>query len=170
MNCKCECADCAELLWAYPDNPVEALFNLLNSCREDTELPFARAVGYLTGRVGGRAVRAIAWAPDWRPASGDICVNRRYSEEQIRMYLEEAAKGVPVRELCARYGFSDASFYGWRAKYGSKVRQHDPSDSRRLRQLEEENARLKSMLADALLKLELLRNRTGRHGDGKSHG
>ncbi|WP_280949279.1 transposase [Cupriavidus sp. BIS7] len=100
--------------------------------------------------------------------SGGIRVNRRYSEEQIRMYLDEAARGVPVRELCARYGFSDASFYGWRAKYG-RTRQHDPSDTRRLRQLEEENARLKSMLADALLKLELLRNRTGRHGDGKGH-
>ena len=95
-------------------------------------------------------------------------MNRRYSEEQIRMYLDEAARGVPVRELCARYGFSDASFYGWRAKYG-RTRQHDASDTRRLRQLEEENARLKSMLADALLKLELLRNRTGRHGDGKGH-
>ncbi|MGO4307730.1 MULTISPECIES: transposase [unclassified Cupriavidus] len=95
-------------------------------------------------------------------------MNRRYSEEQIRMYLAEAANGVPVRELCARYGFSDASFYGWRAKYGSP-RQADAPDGRRIRQLQEENARLKSMLADALLKLELLRNRTGRHGNGKDH-
>lgn len=92
-------------------------------------------------------------------------MNRRYSEEQIRRYLAEAANGVPVRELCARYGFSDASFYGWRAKYGP-ARESDVPDGRRLRQLQQENARLKSMLADALLKLELLRNRTGRNGDG----
>ncbi|RZT36268.1 transposase [Cupriavidus agavae] len=91
-------------------------------------------------------------------------MNRRYSEEQIRMYLAEAASGVPVRELCARYGFSDASFYGWRARYGGQARA-EVADSRRLRQLEEENVRLKSMLADALLRLELLRNRTGRRGD-----
>lgn len=94
-------------------------------------------------------------------------MNRRYSEEQIRMYLAEAANGVSVRELCARYGFSDASFYGWRARYGSP-RQSDGPDSRKLRQLEEENARLKSMLADALLKLELLRNRGGRSGNNKN--
>ncbi|AZG15771.1 MULTISPECIES: transposase [Cupriavidus] len=94
-------------------------------------------------------------------------MNRRYSEEQIRMYLAEAASGVPVRELCARYGFSDASFYGWRARYGAP-RQGDAVDTRRLRQLEEENVRLKSMLADALLQLELLRNRGGRRGNGKA--
>ncbi len=94
-------------------------------------------------------------------------MNRRYSEEQIRMYLAEAANGVPVKELCARYGFSDASFYGWRAKYGTQ-RHGDIADARRVRQLEEENVRLKSMLADALLQLELLRNRTGRRGTGKA--
>ncbi|KAB0603394.1 transposase [Cupriavidus pauculus] len=82
------------------------------------------------------------------------------------MYLAEAAKGVPVRELCARYGFSDASFYGWRTKYGSP-RLKEASDVRRMRQLEEENVRLKSMLADALLQLELLRNRTSRRGSGR---
>lgn len=97
-------------------------------------------------------------------------MNRRYSEEQIRMYLAEAANGVPVRELCARYGFSDASFYGWRARYGQArpPRSADAADLRRMRQLEEENLRLKSMLADALLQLELLRNRTGRRGNGKT--
>lgn len=83
------------------------------------------------------------------------------------MYLAEAANGVPVRELCARYGFSDASFYGWRARYGLPG-QADGTDNRKLRQLEEENARLKSMLADALLKLELLRNRGGRNGNNKN--
>ncbi|MGN5478711.1 transposase [Cupriavidus basilensis] len=93
-------------------------------------------------------------------------MNRRYSEEQIRTYLAEAANGVPVRELCARYGFSDASFYGWRARYG-QLGQDDAREWRKMRELQEENARLKSMLADALLKLELLCNRTGRNGSGK---
>nr|WP_156914384.1 MULTISPECIES: transposase [unclassified Cupriavidus] len=103
----------------------------------------------------------------WPRCGAERFVNRRYSEEQIRSYLAEAASGVPVRELCARYGFSDASFYGWRARYGDQS-QNDARDGRKLRELQEENARLKSMLADALLKLELLRNRTGRRqGSGK---
>jgi len=93
-------------------------------------------------------------------------VNRRFSEEQIRSYLAEAASGVPVRELCARYGFSDASFYGWRARYGQGA-QGSTAEARKLRELQEENARLKSMLADALLKLEMLRNRSGREGLSK---
>ncbi|MEM5274939.1 transposase [Cupriavidus taiwanensis] len=93
-------------------------------------------------------------------------MNRRYSEEQIRAYLAEAASGVPVRELCARYGFSDASFYGWRSRYGAPGTS-EARDGRKLRELQEENARLKSMLADALLQLELMRNRSGRRG---THG
>ncbi|EHP38268.1 transposase [Cupriavidus basilensis OR16] len=93
-------------------------------------------------------------------------MNRRFSEEQIRGYLAEAATGVPVRELCARYGFSDASFYGWRIKYGQGAGS-EARDGRKLRDLQEENTRLKSMLADALLKLELMRNRAGRAGNGK---
>lgn len=93
-------------------------------------------------------------------------MNRHFSEEQIRSYLAEAASGVPVRELCARYGFSDASFYGWRIRYG----QRPPGSSaevRKLRELQEENARLKGMLADALLKLEMLRRRGGREAAAK---
>ncbi len=93
-------------------------------------------------------------------------MNRRFSEEQIRAYLAEGAAGVPVRELCARYGFSDASFYGWRIKYG-KAAGSEGRDSRKLRDLQEENTRLKSMLADALLKLESMRNGNGRAGNGK---
>lgn len=93
-------------------------------------------------------------------------MNRRFSEEQIRSYLAEAASGVPVRELCARYGFSDASFYGWRTRYGQGP-QGSSAEGRKLRELQEENARLKSMLADALLKLEMLRNRGGRDAAAK---
>lgn len=94
-------------------------------------------------------------------------MNRRFSEEQIRGYLAEAAGGASVRELCARYGFSDASFYGWRLKYGPPTGT-DSRDSRRIRELQDENARLKNMLADALLKLEMLRSRTTRPGQKKN--
>lgn len=62
--------------------------------------------------------------------------------------------------------FGDASFYGWRIKYGQGAGS-EARDNRKLRDLQEENTRLKSMLADALLKLEQLRNRTGRAGNGK---
>jgi putative transposase len=90
-------------------------------------------------------------------------VNRRFSEEQIRGYLAEAAGGASVRELCARYGFSDASFYGWRARYGSSPG-GEGREGRKIRELEQENARLKSMLADALLKIEVMRSRPRRGG------
>lgn len=93
-------------------------------------------------------------------------MNRRFSEEQIRGYLAEAASGVSVRELCARYGFSDASFYGWRTRYGQSPTA-EGRDGRKIRELEEENARLKSMLADALLKLEAIRSRARRGGAAK---
>lgn len=99
-------------------------------------------------------------------------MNRRFSEEQIRGYLAEAQAGVPVRELCARHGFSDASFYGWRIKYARGAGADARGESRKLRELQEENTRLKSMLADALLKLELLgnRHRNGRGGNGNGNG
>ncbi|QET04999.1 transposase [Cupriavidus pauculus] len=84
------------------------------------------------------------------------------------MYLAEAARGVPVKELCARYGFSDASFYGWRARYGTPGAPAD-AERRRLRELEDENARLRNLLADALLRLELLRHRTTRQRGGRHH-
>jgi len=54
---------------------------------------------------------------------------------------------VPVKELCRRHGFSDASFYNWRSKYGGM----DVSDAKRLRVMEEENAQLKKLLAEAML-------------------
>ena len=72
---------------------------------------------------------------------------KRYSEEQIIGILREAEAGVPVADLCRKHGMSDASFYKWRSKYGGM----DVSDARKLRQLESENARLKRLLADAML-------------------
>jgi putative transposase len=72
---------------------------------------------------------------------------KRYSEEQIIGILREAEAGVPVADLCRKHGMSDASFYKWRSKYGGM----DVSDARKLRQLESENAKLKRLLADAML-------------------
>ena len=71
----------------------------------------------------------------------------RFSEEQIIGILKEHEAGVPVAELCRKHGVSDASVYKWKAKYGGM----DDSEARRLRALEDENAKLKRMLGDAML-------------------
>ena len=80
-------------------------------------------------------------------------VKKRFTEEQIIGFLKEADGGVPVKELCRKYGFSDASFYLWRSKFGGM----DVSDAKRLKALEVENARLKKLLAESLLENEVTR-------------
>ena len=74
-------------------------------------------------------------------------MKKRFSEEQIIGFLKEADAGMPVVELCRKHGFSDSSFYTWRAKFGGVT----VSDAKRLKALEEENSKLKRPLADALL-------------------
>ncbi|GGD34720.1 hypothetical protein GCM10011335_42190 [Aureimonas glaciei] len=71
----------------------------------------------------------------------------RFSEEQIIGILKEHEAGAPVAELCRKHGVSDASVYKWKAKYGGM----DVSEARRLRAIEDENAKPKRMLADAML-------------------
>ena len=71
----------------------------------------------------------------------------RFSEEQIIGILKEAEAGAVVTELCRRHGMSSATYYAWKAKYGGL----EVSEARRLRALEDENARLKRLLADAML-------------------
>jgi putative transposase len=78
-------------------------------------------------------------------------VKKRYSEEQIIGFLKDADAGLPVKELCRRHGFSEASFYLWRSKYGGM----EVADAKRLKALESENARLKKLLAEALLENEV---------------
>lgn len=78
-------------------------------------------------------------------------MKKRYSEEQIIRFLKEAEAGVAVKELCRRHGFSEASFYAWRSKFGGM----DVSDARRLKALETENTRLKKLLAESLLENEV---------------
>jgi putative transposase len=64
-----------------------------------------------------------------RPEADQFINNRRFSEEQIIGFLKEADAGVPVVELCRKHGFSDASYYKWKAKFGGM----DVSDAKRLR-------------------------------------
>jgi putative transposase len=80
-------------------------------------------------------------------------VKKRFSEEQIIGFLKEGDGGVPVKELCRKHGFSDASFYLWRSKFGGM----DVSDAKRLKGLEVENARLKKLLAESMLENEVTR-------------
>lgn len=78
-------------------------------------------------------------------------MKKRYSEEQIIGFLKEAEAGVPIKELCRRHGFSEASYYLWRSKFGGM----DVSDAKRLKALESENTRLKKLLAESLLENEV---------------
>ncbi len=80
-------------------------------------------------------------------------MKKRFSEEQIIGFLREADKGVAVKELCRKHGFSEASYYLWRSKFGGM----DVSDARRLKALEAENARLKKLLAESMLESEVTR-------------
>jgi putative transposase len=86
----------------------------------------------------------------------------RFSEEQIIGILKEAESGVKAAELCRRHGISDATFYVWRSKYGGL----EVSEMRRLRQLEEENRRLKSIVADQALDLRVLKDILAKNGYG----
>jgi putative transposase len=76
----------------------------------------------------------------------------KYSDSQIFQILKEAEAGVPVPELCRKHGMSSASFYKWRAKFGGM----DVSSMKRMKELEEENARLKKMYAEEKLKAEIV--------------
>src|SRR6516164_8514772 len=86
----------------------------------------------------------------------------RFSEEQIIAILKEAEGGAKVTELCRRHGISDATFYTWRSKYGGL----EISEMRRLRQLEDENRRLKSIVVDQALDLRALKDVLAKNGYG----
>jgi len=78
-------------------------------------------------------------------------VKKRFSEEQIVGFLKEADKGVGIKDLCRKHGFSEASYYLWRSKFGGL----EVSDVKRLKALESENSRLKKLLAEAMLENEV---------------
>jgi putative transposase len=83
----------------------------------------------------------------------------RYSEEQIIAVLKEHQAGIPVAELCRKYGISEATFYNWRSRYGGM----EISDARRLKGLEEENRKLKKLLAESMLDVATLREALGKN-------
>ena len=95
----------------------------------------------------------------------------RFSEEQIIGILKEHEAGIAVSELCRKHGVSDASIYKWKAKFGGMrcpagVCEQTPggevSEAKRLRALEEENGKLKRMLADAMLDNVALKDLLGK--------
>jgi putative transposase len=77
----------------------------------------------------------------------------KYTEEQIVGILKEVEAGIKVSEICRKYGISDATYYNWKAKYGGMA----ASDIKRLRQLEDENRRLKHLVADLTLDNQALK-------------
>ena len=78
----------------------------------------------------------------------------KYTEEQIAFALKQAELGTAVEEVCRKMGISDATFYNWRKKFGGL----GPSEVRRLKQLEEENAKLKRLVADLSLDKAMLQD------------
>jgi putative transposase len=83
----------------------------------------------------------------------------RFSDEQIIAILKEHQAGFSAAELCRKHGVSDATFYKWRSKYGGM----EASDAKRLRSLEDENAKLKKLLAEATLDVATLREMLGKN-------
>ena len=78
----------------------------------------------------------------------------RFSEQQIAFILRQAEEGASVEDVCRKAGISIQTYYRWRKKYGGLM----PSEMRRLKQLEEENQRLKKLVADLSLDKEMLQD------------
>ena len=84
----------------------------------------------------------------------------RFTDEQIIGILSEADAGAPTAEVCRRHGISPATFYNWKARFGGM----GVSDARRLRQLEDENRKLKQLLAETTLDNHALRDLLRKNG------
>lgn len=79
---------------------------------------------------------------------------KRYSTEQIISILKEGEAGMTVKDLCRKYGISDATIYNWKSKYGSMT----VSEAQRLKDIEDENRRLKKLVADYALDIQMLKD------------
>jgi len=83
----------------------------------------------------------------------------RFTQEQIIGILKEHQAGLSATELCRKHGISDATFYNWRSKYGGM----EVSEAKRLKQLEDENGRLKKLLAESMMDVSTLREMLGKN-------
>lgn len=99
-------------------------------------------------------------------------MKKRFSEEQIIGFLKEVDAGIPVKELCRKHGFSEASYYLWRSKFGGL----SVPEAKRLKELESQNVRLKKLLAETMLENEIIKEalqkcgrRTGKTRTGAVH-
>ena len=81
-------------------------------------------------------------------------MRKRHTEEQVIGILKEQESGIPTGEICRKYGISGPTFYKWKAKFGGM----SVSDARRLRQLEDENRKLKNIVADLTLDIRILKD------------
>lgn len=102
-------------------------------------------------------------------------MKKRFSEEQIIGFLREAEAGMPIKDLCRQHGFSEASYYLWRSKFGGM----SVPDAKRLKDLEAENTRLKKLLAgpsrcsrttSSRMRCEKSGDRAGAQVAGAEHG
>jgi putative transposase len=84
--------------------------------------------------------------------------NSRFNEEQIIGILKQSEGGAKTSELCRQHGISAATFYAWRSKYGGL----EVSEAKRLKQLEEENSKLKRIVADQALDITMLKDLVGK--------
>ena len=80
-------------------------------------------------------------------------MKKRFTEEQIIGFLREAEAGMPVKELCRQHGFSEASYYLWKSKFGGM----SVPEAKRLKELDAENACLKKLLAESMLENEIIK-------------
>lgn len=83
----------------------------------------------------------------------------RFSEEQIIRILKEHAAGLSASDVCRKHGISDATFYKWRSRFGGM----EVSDARKLKALEDENRRLKKLLAESMLDVSTLKEMLGKN-------
>jgi putative transposase len=83
----------------------------------------------------------------------------RFTEEQIIKVLKEHAAGMPASDLCRKHGISDATFYKWRSRFGGM----EISEARKLRALEDENRKLKKLLAETMLDASTLKEMLGKN-------